>query len=572
MSCRELLKRKSSRQANVGFNSSTRSMRLSSNVMIYNVIRKTLPSMILFRAKRRCMKTYFAYVRVSTARQGEKGSSLQEQRAAIESYARRNNLAIAEWYEEMETAAKQGRPLFSKLLKALSQGRAHGVVIHKIDRSARNLRDWAALGELNDCGVELHFAHESLDLNSRGGRLSADIQAVVAADYIRNLRDEIRKGFYGRLKQGLYPLPAPIGYLDHGGGIAKTVDPIRGPFVIKAFSLYSTGSWSLDSLLGELYRRGLRTKAGRPVTRNGLATILHNPFYLGLIRIERTQETFQGVHPPLVDKSLFDQVQAVLDRRSPHKSRHHSFRYQRVLRCSSCARTLASSRHKGHVYYRCQTKTCPTTCIRQDALDEVLRVATSDFTLSEAELEETAADIKSMLLDEKGDAADEMRTLSLAIAAIDERLARLTDAYVDQIIDRETFLTRKERLLDDRAAVRSRKASIASDGTQIERRAQQVLELAKALGNMANLENDDRLRSLLQETTSNFAISGKKVEITWRNPFLQLLNRHPVPSGGPHRIKPRTGRAHDVARIIIQHCVPKDDEPGRSSGPRSLAA
>jgi len=57
------------------------------------------------------------------------------------------------------------------------------------------LRDWADLGELIDAGVEVHFATESLDLHTRGGRLSADIQAVVAADYIRNLREETRKGF-----------------------------------------------------------------------------------------------------------------------------------------------------------------------------------------------------------------------------------------------------------------------------------------------------------------------------------------------------------------------------------------
>lgn len=487
------------------------------------------------------MKKYFAYVRVSTVRQGEKGSSLQEQRAAIESYARRNNLAIAEWYEEMETAAKQGRPLFSKLLRALSVGRANGVIIHKIDRSARNLRDWAALGELHDRGIELHFAHESLDLNSRGGRLSADIQAVVAADYIRNLRDEIRKGFYGRLKQGLYPLPAPIGYLDQGGGVAKTFDPLRGPLIVKAFSLYATGGWSLDALCEELDRRGLRTKAGRRVTRNSLATILHNPFYLGLIRIERTQETFQGVHPPLVDKSLFDRVRAALDQRSSHKTRHHSFRYQRALRCSSCARTLAASRHKGHVYYRCQTKACPTTCIRQESLDDVLRVATSDFALSDAELKETAADIKAMLLDRKGDAADEVKNLALAIAAIDDRLSRLTDAYVDQILDRETFLARKERLLDDRAALTSSKTSIESGDDQIEKRAARILGLVKALGNMADLENDDQLRSLLKNTISNFAVSGKSVAIAWQNPFFQLSKWDSAPSGGPERTRTSSG-------------------------------
>src|SRR4029077_2705893 len=131
-------------------------------------------------------------------------------------------------------------PVFSQMLKALKSGKVAGVIIHKIDRSARNLRDWADLIELSDSGIEIHIASENLDLRSRGGRLSADIQAVVAADYIRNLREETRKGFYGRLKQGLYPLAAPIGYLDRGKGKPKEPDPAKAPLVRRAFELYAT--------------------------------------------------------------------------------------------------------------------------------------------------------------------------------------------------------------------------------------------------------------------------------------------------------------------------------------------
>src|SRR6266705_452979 len=155
-------------------------------------------------------KGYFSYIRVSTVRQGQTGTSLTEQREAIQRYAQRWSLEIVREFEEKETAAKSGRPVFLQMLSALKQRKADGVIIHKIDRSARNLRDWAELGDAIDRGIEVHFANENLDLESRGGRLSADIQAVVAADYIRNLREESRKGFYGRIKQGFYPLPAVI--------------------------------------------------------------------------------------------------------------------------------------------------------------------------------------------------------------------------------------------------------------------------------------------------------------------------------------------------------------------------
>src|SRR5262249_39260244 len=148
---------------------------------------------------------------------------------------------------------------------------AEGLIIHKIDRSARNLRDWAYLGELIDRGIDVQFAHDSVDLRSRGGRLSADIQAVVAAGYIRNLRDEVKTGFYGRLKQGLYPLPAPIGYLNRGKAKPKEVDPLKGPLIRQAFEVYGSGTVSLHALRLELAGRGLLSSRGEPLSSSSIS-------------------------------------------------------------------------------------------------------------------------------------------------------------------------------------------------------------------------------------------------------------------------------------------------------------
>ena len=50
---------------------------------------------------------------------------------------------MIDWFEEKETAAKQGRPVFRNVLSRLRKSQADGLVIHKIDRSARNLRESA---------------------------------------------------------------------------------------------------------------------------------------------------------------------------------------------------------------------------------------------------------------------------------------------------------------------------------------------------------------------------------------------------------------------------------------------
>src|SRR5712691_4621482 len=130
------------------------------------------------------MKSYFAYIRVSTIKQGEHGSSLQEQRGAILSFARRHDIHIASWFEERETAAKVGRREFTRMMAALKKGKASGVIFHKIDRSARNLKDWTAVQDLADAGLDVRFTQESVNLSSNEGRLTGDFLAVISAHYV----------------------------------------------------------------------------------------------------------------------------------------------------------------------------------------------------------------------------------------------------------------------------------------------------------------------------------------------------------------------------------------------------
>lgn len=308
-------------------------------------------------------KIYIAYTRVSTQRQGEQGVSLIEQRRAITLYAKKRNLTIAEWHEERVTASKQGRIKFRKLLERLDRDAGlSGLILHKIDRGARNLKDWAAVGELMDQGVDVRFVHDDLDMQTRSGRLTADLQAVIAADFIRNLRDEVKKGIQGRLRQGLYPFKAPRGYLDQGRGRAKTPDPIIAPLVVAAFKLYASGQYSLATLSDELAVRGLTSELGNPLPSTTLSKLLHNPLYAGDLVV--AGKIYVGKHQPLVSRELFDRVQRILTLRRPNKRTKHTFRYSRRLRCSACNRCLVGEKQKSYIYYRCGK--CRGVCVRED--------------------------------------------------------------------------------------------------------------------------------------------------------------------------------------------------------------
>jgi site-specific DNA recombinase len=493
------------------------------------------------------MKTYFAYTRVSTVRQGEKGVSLQEQREAIERHAAREGLVVKAWFEERVTAAKQNRPIFLDMMKRLRKGQANGLLVHKIDRSARNLKDWVALGELSDAGVDVCFVTESLDLSSRSGRLSADIQAVVAADYIRNLREEARKGFYGRLRQGLYPLAAPIGYLDNGGGKAKTPDPARAPHIRAAFELYATGGYTLSDLANAMAARGLRSRTGVPVSVKRWSEIFNNPFYIGIIRLETTQETFQGVHEPLVSPTLYDQVQEILKGRVGTRVRHAGYIFRRLVRCSACGLSIIPELQKGRVYYRCHSKTCRGVSIREDRIDQHLSERFRAIQLPSDLVAAVEKELAAKGQDWEHETQQLLSSLKLRREAIAARRERLTDALIDGVVGKDEHNERRHRLVRDLNRIDAEIRKISADRSAFQDRVEKNLRLWETVYLSYRDAGPNDKRAFILDATSNFSLSGKKLEVELSEPLFSFEKATSVRDSGYSLTQPRT-----LARVLAK--------------------
>jgi DNA invertase Pin-like site-specific DNA recombinase len=510
------------------------------------------------------MKRCFAYVRVSTPKQKVEGVSPEEQRDAITRYASSHGLSITEWFEETRTAAKRGRPQFTKMLRLLRQGKADGLIVHKIDRSARNLRDWADLGELIDAGIAVHFVNESLDLNTRGGRLAADIQAIVAADFIRNLREETLKGFYGRLKQGIYPLQAPLGYLDCGKGKPKVPDPDRAPHVRQAFGLYDTGRFGLIELADEMYRRGLRNRNGRKVTRNGLSTILNNPFFCGLIRLKKTSETFPGIHEPLIPVALFERVQGRLHGRTHRKITRHDFVFRQLLTCGECGKRLRGELQKGHVYYRCHTRGCPTNCIREEVVDEAVRKELRRIALSDEE----RAFLLQRIEERRAGAAEkweeEREIWRMRLGQIEAQLNRLIDAYLDGTLNKQLLEDRKAKLHFEKRELEEKLSLPATQTEERLDRFREMVELANSAWLSYETPNSDRRRHLVQLMMSNRVVTCGNASVELLFPFASLAERSRNTSSDLQRAERRSGTilpepAGSSQQLVLRHVLEEID-------------
>jgi len=390
------------------------------------------------------MKPCFGYIRVSTAKQGE-GASLEAQKDAITVFASQNGIQITKWFEELETASKSGRPVFGDMLKQLKQGRAEGVIMHRIDRSARNFSDWARLDEVSRGGIKVFFAADSLDFDTRGGRLLADIQMALAADYSRNLSIEAKKGLYGRLKQGIYPFRAPIGYRDEGGGQLKSIDPIKGPLVKELFRLYLTCDYSITTLTDEMCRRGLTGYNNRPVVRRNVETILKTPFYCGQILV--MGKLYKGNHEPLITVAQYRRVQAIKSRRYGKKNTKHGHPYRGLIHCGHCKSLLTAEKQRQQVYYRCHTSGCPGRTIREDRLMQSIARALTEVQIQPKDQGKISSKLKAWL--EDGGQKDMERSLRLRISDIHAKQERLTDLLVEGTINQDAFKLRQDNLAFD---------------------------------------------------------------------------------------------------------------------------
>lgn len=484
------------------------------------------------------MKTCFGYVRVSTQRQGE-GVSLEAQRDAIEQFAARNGITISNWFEEKVTAAKSGRPLFNAMIKLLKHGKAQGVVMHKIDRSARNFADWARIGDLSDAGIDVHFASESLDFRSRGGRLAADIQAVIAADYIRNLRDETLKGMRGRLKQGLFPWGAPLGYLNNGKGKPKTIDPVSGPLVRQLFELYAGGAYSIRSLRSEMERRGLKNIRGGVVSKRGIEGILANPFYCGIVLVRTTGETYPGIHERLISASLFEAVQDRKAGKVHKKVTRHRHLFAGLFRCAHCGLAMIPERQKGHVYYRCHTLPCPTKCVREEQLDALVRRELVSGQMSEGQrayLHGVATQWFSAVADDH-----QLSAIELQLDQVEARCRRLTDLLIDGTVNRDDYMTRTAELTMERERLTERRAQL-QEGATTPADLQRFIELIENLERHYVLADRTTKREIIELATSNRYVGGKNPDLEPQN---WLMAPHFVLAalgGAPERPTSRTER------------------------------
>ena len=211
------------------------------------------------------------------------------------------------------------RPALKLLLSDIHAGKVDVVVVYKIDRLTRSLFDFAKIVEAFDArGVSFVSITQQFNTTTSMGRLTLNV-LLSFAQFEREVAGErIRDKIAASKKKGIWMGGLPsLGYDVQNRKLVVNEEEART--VVYIFRRYIELR-SVRALQAELDGAGIRSKrrtlangttfGGQKLSRGALYLMLQNRIYRG--EITHKGNAYPGEHPPIVDKVLWDQVQAIL--------------------------------------------------------------------------------------------------------------------------------------------------------------------------------------------------------------------------------------------------------------------
>ena len=214
------------------------------------------------------------YIRVSTRDQAESGASLEAQRSKVEAYAVLHDLELVEVIEDAGYSAKSlDRPGMTKLLRFIRGRKITTVVVAKLDRITRSVRDLGELIELfQRSGVEFASVADHIDTSTASGRLVLNVMGSVSQWEREAIGERTAEALAVMRSNGQrISRHAPYGYRLNGEGWIEDEREQRGVALMR--QLRADGL-SLRRIAAELEHHGHHNRQGRRLSAQTIANVL----------------------------------------------------------------------------------------------------------------------------------------------------------------------------------------------------------------------------------------------------------------------------------------------------------
>ena len=451
---------------------------------------------------------FFLYARKSTDVEDKQVLSIEAQLTELREYAKRENIEISAEFIEKQSAKVPGRPIFNKLLNDIEKFGGSILAWHP-DRLARNSVDGGRVIYLLDTGklASLKFPTFWCDSTSQG-KFMLNMAFGQSKYYVDSLSENTKRGLRQKVRNGDYPSQAPVGYINDSRTKSIVVDKKKSRVIRLAFERYVKGGQRLEDIANFLAKNGISTRSGKRMSKSRATFILSNPFYIGLFKYGG--ERHEGKYEPIISKKLFDEAQEMLKLRGQpeRKPQNVPQPYCGLISCASCG-MMITGEHKfkrqknGNVheytYYRCTKKrkdfVCKESAVREEELDRQLSSLIQKVSLPK----DWAEELNRLALQDYGKSAKALavcvKEQQDAISAINIRLERLLNGYLEQDIEQEIYRAEKSKLL-------LRKKSLDEEMSSLSRKQNTWLE---------PFQNWLKVAQSLDKTASDSDLFAKKV-------------------------------------------------------------
>lgn len=347
------------------------------------------------------------YARKSTESDEKQALSIDSQINEMRAIAERDGLTIVDIRREAHSAKDSGqRPVFKELLADIRSGRYSGILTWAPDRLSRNAGDLGSLVDLMDQKLLLEIrTYGQAFHNSPNEKFLLMILCSQAKLENDNKSINVKRGLRTRVEMGLWPGPAPSGYLnekriDRKGYVM--IDPDRASIIKKVFEKVAYEKWSGRKIYNWLkFDLNYKTAAGnKNLSLSNIYIILQNTFYYGIFEYPRNSGNwYTGKHVPLISKELFDLVQEQTKSKFD-RVENQEFAFTKLMTCGLCGSGISADEkikkqkngniHR-YVYYGCsksKDKNCKCGYVEEKDLIKQFESLTEKIDLDELEIKD----------------------------------------------------------------------------------------------------------------------------------------------------------------------------------------
>ena len=473
-------------------------------------------------------KKFFLYARKSTDEPERQVLSIEAQMFELREYAKKEGLNVVREFVESKTAKEPGREIFNEMVASIEKNEAKGILAWHPDRLARNSIDGGRIIYLVDTGkiTTLKFPTFWFDPTPQG-KFMLSIAFGQSKYYVDNLSENIKRGIRQKLRNGIWPAWAPLGYINDKNNRCIVVDKEKAKYIKRAFEMYATGEYPLAQIRKIINSLGLVGKKGKLLSVSNYQYILKNPIYYGIIKYNG--EIYDGKHKPIITKKLFDKCQEVMKQKSKPKGRKlKPYVYRGFFRCGKCGCFITTETQKGHNYLRCTKRKnpCSQRYTREEIITSQAKEKIKKVSLSSAWVNASINQFekeKSEVTQAEGSFAQKMQN---ELVKIETKLDRLLDLQLEGNLSQTEYAIKKQKLI---LAKKDLEEKISAFGRKSNNRFELAIAFLKDANQAekyAQQENPERIRDFLKKIGSNFRIADRTLACDYKKPWIIAEKYH----------------------------------------------